>query len=330
MARSRTRVPVIGITGSGGAGKSSLTDELLARLSRHFPDRQIAVVAMDPTRRRSGGALLGDRIRMNSLAGDGIFMRSLATRRQHLATSAVLKDVIQLYQAAGFDLVIVETAGTGQADSEVVDLVDLSLYVMTGEYGAASQLEKIDMLDYADMIVLNKSDKRGAQDSLRDVRKQWRRNHPAQARLPDADLPVFPTIASRFNDPGVNRLFATLGASIAGKGIGGAAWQVSDPGPVELTTREPLIPGARVRYLAEIAQGGRGAREAAEAQATAASRAFGLYQALQALEDATLPAPLQHYNDAVLADPAADATRRGLRAAYNRALTKLARKQSKT
>ncbi|HEY6515952.1 MAG TPA: methylmalonyl-CoA mutase family protein, partial [Steroidobacteraceae bacterium] len=320
VARSRTRVPVIGITGSGGAGKSSLTDELLARLSRHFPDRQIAVVAMDPTRRRSGGALLGDRIRMNSLAGDGIFMRSLATRRQHLATSAVLKDVIQLYQAAGFDLVIVETAGTGQADSEVVDLVDLSLYVMTGEYGAASQLEKIDMLDYADMIVLNKSDKRGAQDSLRDVRKQWRRNHPAQARLPDADLPVFPTIASRFNDPGVNRLFATLGASIAGKGIGAAAWQVSDPGPVELTTREPLIPGARVRYLAEIAQGGRGAREAAEAQAIAASRAFGLYQALQALEDATLPAPLQHYNDAVLADPAADATRRGLRAAYNRAL----------
>jgi methylmalonyl-CoA mutase len=320
LARSRTRVPIIGITGSGGAGKSSLTDELLARLNRHFPDRQIAVVAMDPTRRRSGGALLGDRIRMNSLVADGIFMRSLATRRQHLATSAVLKDVIQLYQAAGFDLVIVETAGTGQADSEVVDLVDLSLYVMTSEYGAASQLEKIDMLDYADMIVLNKSDKRGAQDSLRDVRKQWRRNHPAQARLPDADLPVFPTIASRFNDPGVNRLFATLCASIAGKGIGGAGWPVTDPGPVELTTREPLIPGARVRYLAEIAQSGRGARETAEGQATAASRAFGLYQALQALEDAALPAPLEHYSDAALAEPAADATRQGLRAAYNRAL----------
>ena len=320
LARSRTRVPVIGITGSGGAGKSSLTDELLARLSRHFPDRQIAVVAMDPTRRRSGGALLGDRIRMNSLAADGIFMRSLATRRQHLATAAVLKDVIQLYQAAGFDLVIVETAGTGQADSEVVDLVDLSLYVMTSEYGAASQLEKIDMLDYADMVVLNKSDKRGAQDSLRDVRKQWRRNHPAQARLPDADLPVFPTIASRFNDPGVNRLFATLCASLAGKGIGGAAWSVSDPGPIELTTREPLIPGVRVRYLAEIAQSGRGARETAEGQAAAASRAFGLYQALQTLEEAALPAPLERYNDAALAELAADATRRGLRAAYNRAL----------
>ena len=323
LTRSRTRVPVIGITGSGGAGKSSLTDELLARLTRQFPDRQIAVVAMDPTRRRSGGALLGDRIRMNSLASDAIFMRSLATRRQHLATSPVLKEVIQLYQAAGFDLVIVETAGTGQADTEIVDLVDVSLYVMTGEYGAASQLEKIDMLDYADLTVLNKSDKRGAQDSLRDVRKQWRRNHPAEARLPDADLPVFPTIASRFNDPGVNRLFAALCASLAAKAIGAASWQVADPGPVELTAREPLIPGARVRYLAEIAQSGRAAREAAERQAAAASRAFGLHQSLQALADAALPAPLESYGEAALADSAADATRRDLRAAYNRALQEI-------
>jgi isobutyryl-CoA mutase len=320
MGRARTRAPVIGITGSGGAGKSSLTDELLARLTRHFPDRRIAVVAMDPTRRRSGGALLGDRIRMNSLASEAIFMRSLATRRQHLATSAVLKEVIQLYQAAGFDLVIVETAGTGQADTEIVDLVDVSLYVMTGEYGAASQLEKIDMLDYADLIVLNKSDKRGAQDSLRDVRKQWRRNHPAQARRPDEDLPVFPTIASRFDDPGVNRLFAALCACLAGKGTGAASWQVSDPGPVELTQREPLIPGARIRYLAEIAQSGRGARETVESQAAAARRAFGLHQALQTLEDAALPAPLERYGEPALADAGADATRRELRAAYNRAL----------
>ncbi|MDE2049842.1 MAG: methylmalonyl-CoA mutase family protein, partial [Gammaproteobacteria bacterium] len=320
LARSRSRTPVIGITGSGGAGKSSLTDELLARLTRHFPDRQIAVVAMDPTRRRSGGALLGDRIRMNSLAAEAIFMRSLATRRQHLATSAVLKEVIQLYQAAGFDLVIVETAGTGQADTEIVDLADVSLYVMTSEYGAASQLEKIDMLDYADLIVLNKSDKRGAQDSLRDVRKQWRRNHPAQARLPDADLPVFPTIASRFNDSGVNRLFAALCSNLAAKGIGAAAWPVPDSDSVELTAREPLIPGARVRYLAEIAQSGRGTREATERQATAARRAFGLYQSLQALGDAALPAQLESYQEAALTDPAADATRRELRAAYNRAL----------
>ena len=323
LARSRARVPVIGITGSGGAGKSSLTDELLARLTRHFPDRQIAVVAMDPTRRRSGGALLGDRIRMNSLAEEAIFMRSLATRRQHLATAAVLQEVIQLYQAAGFDLVIVETAGTGQADSEIADLADVSLYVMTSEYGAASQLEKIDMLDYADLIVLNKSDKRGAQDSLRDVRKQWRRNHPAQARLPDADLPVFPTIASRFNDAGVNRLFAALCSSLAAKRVGAAAWQVSDPGPVELTAREPLIPGARVRYLAEIAQSGRGTREATEHQAAAARRAFSLYQSLQTLDDAALPEPLDSYPETALTDPAADATRRELRAAYNRALQEI-------
>src|SRR5256714_44080 len=222
VARSRRKAPVIGITGTGGAGKSSLTDELLGRLARQFPQAQIAVVAMDPTRRRSGGALLGDRIRMNSLSAENIFMRSLATRRAHLATAAVLKDVIELYKAAGFDLVIVETAGIGQSDTEIVDLVDLSLYVMTSEYGAASQLEKIDMLDYADLIVLNKAEKRGAEDSLRDVRKQWRRNHPGQGQLPDAQLPVFPTVASRFNDPGVNRLF-------------GAA----RPAP-----REPLAPAA--------------------------------------------------------------------------------------
>src|SRR5216110_265502 len=250
VARSRRRAPVIGITGTGGAGKSSLTDELLGRLARQFPQAQIAVVAMDPTRRRSGGALLGDRIRMNSLSAENIFMRSLATRRAHLATAAVLKDVIELYQAAGFDLAIVETAGIGQSDSEIVELVDLSLYVMTSEYGAASQLEKIDMLDFADMVVLNKSEKRGAADSLRDVRKQWRRNHPEQVALPDADLPVFPTIASRFNDPGVNRLFAAICAALEARQTGGGSWKVADPGPTELASGAPLIPGARTRYLA--------------------------------------------------------------------------------
>ncbi|MGH8324773.1 MAG: GTP-binding protein, partial [Steroidobacteraceae bacterium] len=241
LARSRHKVPVIGITGTGGAGKSSLTDELLARLVRSFPDLQIAVVAMDPTRRRSGGALLGDRIRMNSLGAESIFMRSLATRRQNLATSAVLKDVVELYKGAGFDLVIVETAGIGQSDTEIVDLVDLSLYVMTSEYGAASQLEKIDMLDYADLIVLNKSEKRGAEDSMRDVRKQWRRNHPDRAKLADWEIPVFPTIASRFNDPGVNRLFAAICRSLEEQGIGTSSWKVADVGPTELTKREPLI-----------------------------------------------------------------------------------------
>ena len=180
MARNTRRVPVVGLTGTGGAGKSSLNDELIQRFVRFFPEAQIAVVAVDPTRRRSGGALLGDRIRMNSLASPNVYMRSLATRRRNLSTSAVLKDVISLYQLAGFDLVIVETAGIGQSDTEVIDLVDLPIYVMTSEYGAASQLEKIDMLDFAEMVVLNKFERRGAEDALRDVKKQWRRNHPEQ------------------------------------------------------------------------------------------------------------------------------------------------------
>jgi methylmalonyl-CoA mutase len=320
LARARHKVPVIGITGTGGAGKSSLTDELLARVVRHFPEAQIAVVAMDPTRRRSGGALLGDRIRMNSLSADNIFMRSLATRRAHLATAAVLKDVIELYKAAGFDLVIVETAGIGQSDTEIVDLVDLSLYVMTSEYGAASQLEKIDMLDYADFIVLNKSEKRGAEDSLRDVRKQWRRNHPDRAQLPEAELPVFPTIASRFNDPGVNRLFAAVCAALTARQIGPANWKLTDPGPTALSARTPLVPGERVRYLAEIAQGARGARATIESQVEAARHAYGLYGALKGLRDAPLPGALERYPAEALAEGAADATRRELRAAYNRAL----------
>jgi methylmalonyl-CoA mutase len=317
IARSRSSAPVIGVTGTGGAGKSSLNDELLSRFVRHFPGKQIAVVAMDPTRRRSGGALLGDRIRMNSLSSESIFMRSLATRRQHMATSAVLKDVIGLYKLAGFDLIVVETAGIGQSDTEIVDLVDLPLYVMTSEYGAASQLEKIDMLDYADMVVLNKSEKRGAADSLRDVRKQWRRNHPDRAALSDAQVPVFPTIASRFNDPGVNRLFGAICMSEKVK------WPLDDAGPTEITSRDPLIPGARVRYLAEIAQGGRDVKARVEQQSFAATRAYGLYQSLTALSDPALPQPLDRYPDGALSDTAADETRRALRAAYNKALDEI-------
>jgi len=196
------QVPVIGITGTGGAGKSSVTDEILNRFLASFPDMKIAVLAVDPTRRRTGGALLGDRIRMNTLRSEQIFMRSIATRRQHLATSEMLGDHILFLKSLGYDLVIVETAGIGQSDSEIVDLVDFSVYVMTNEYGAASQLEKIDMLDFADLIVLNKYDKRGAEDALRDVRKQWKRNHTAFTTADD-DIPVYPTIASQFNDPGV-------------------------------------------------------------------------------------------------------------------------------
>jgi methylmalonyl-CoA mutase len=318
-ARTQRRVPVVGITGTGGAGKSSLTDELLLRLVRHFPDRDIAVVAMDPTRRRSGGALLGDRIRMNSLAAERVFMRSLATRRQNLATSAVLADVLGLLRHAGFDLIVVETAGIGQSDTEIVDLVDVPLYVMTSEYGAASQLEKIDMLDFAELIALNKFEKRGAEDALRDVRKQWRRNRTA-FQLPDEAIPVFPTIASRFNDPGVNRLFAALCRKLDElSGEGGRRWTVDDPGPTELVARHALVPASRTRYLAEIAANGRRAQDDLQHSAAAASRANSLYEALRTLDDPALPAPLERFAADSLAD-AGDAARARLRAAYNDAL----------
>jgi isobutyryl-CoA mutase len=325
LAKGTRAAPVIGITGPGGAGKSSLTDELLQRFVRAFPERLIAVVAMDPTRRRSGGALLGDRIRMNSLSAPTVFMRSLATRREHLATSAVLKDVIDLYAYAGFDLVLVETAGIGQSDTEVTDLVDVPLYLMTSEYGAASQLEKIDMLDYAELVVLNKFEKRGAQDALRDVRKQWRRNHPERARIADSEVPVYPTIASRFNDPGVNRLFGAVLASLEHKGIGKLHWSANALGPVvlgatEFRSHDPLIPGARSRYLAEIAGAGRRARERMEGAVASARRAYSLYESLKSLHDAPLPAPLERYSEAVVADSGADATRLALRRGYNEAL----------
>ena len=319
VSRSAKRTPVVGITGTGGAGKSSLTDELLLRFVRQFPDRNIAVVAMDPTRRRSGGALLGDRIRMNSLAAEQVFMRSLATRRQNLATSAVLADVLNLLRYANFDLVVVETAGIGQSDSEIVDLVDVPMYVMTSEYGAASQLEKIDMLDFADLVALNKFEKRGAEDALRDVRKQWRRNR-VEFKRPDDQVPVFPTIASRFNDPGVNRLFAALCARLDEKAGGDRRWTVTDPGPTELIERHALVPATRARYLAEIATNGRRAHEAVEHRSLAASRAQSLHEALRTLGDTSVPEPLERYGATALADGDADSALLRLRAAYNDAL----------
>ncbi len=320
------RAPVIGMTGPGGAGKSSLTDELLLRFVRHFPERQIAVVAIDPTRRRSGGALLGDRIRMNALSAETVFMRSLATRRQNAATSAVLGEVIDLMQLAAFDLILVETAGTGQSDTEIADRVDLPIYVMTSDYGAVTQLEKIDMLELAEIVVLNKFERRGAEDALRDVRKQWRRNHPDQERVADPELPIFPTIASRFQDAGVNRLFARLCRMLDEHEIdarSGRSWTVTDPGPTELGARDMLIPSARTRYLAEIAAHGRRTRRDVELAAEAARRAQGLHDALAALADPALPAPLEPYADQALQVGELDDTRRALRAAYNRALSEI-------
>ncbi len=324
IAHAERRAPVIGVTGTGGAGKSSLNDELLQRFVRNFPERQIAIVAMDPTRRRSGGALLGDRIRMNALVAPSIYMRSLATRRRHFATSAVLKDVIALLQFARFDLIIVETAGIGQSDSEIVDLVDHSLYVMTSEYGAASQLEKIEMLDFADAIVLNKFEKRGGQDALRDVRKQWRRNHSEQASLSDDQVPVYPTIASRFNDPGVNRLFADLCLAIEQRqierGTLKSPWQPAHLGSTQFISQDPLVPESRTRYLAEIAANARRARENGESAVAAARTAHSLHRALASLQDTLLPAPLDPYPQSALDDASTDETRRQMRGSYNRAL----------
>ncbi|MDQ2702768.1 MAG: methylmalonyl-CoA mutase family protein [Pseudomonadota bacterium] len=290
---SRTGVPpVIGITGTGGAGKSSVTDELLNRFLASFPDMHIAVVSVDPTRRRTGGALLGDRIRMNSLRSRRVFMRSMATRRQHAATNVVLQDCIAFLKSLGYDLVIVETAGIGQSDSEIVDLVDFPMYVMTSDFGAPSQLEKIDMLDFAELVVLNKFDKRGAEDALRDVRKQWKRNH-VKFQVKDEDVPVYPTIASQFNDPGISWMFANLCRLLREKV--GVEWEPK----VDTSLKEPratvLIPGARVRYLAEIAEQGRAINSRIESQSEIADRAQSLWQSLQELGDDKLPAALGLY-----------------------------------
>ena len=293
------QAPVIGITGTGGAGKSSVTDEILNRFLGSFPEMRIAVLAVDPTRRRTGGALLGDRIRMNSLRSERVYMRSIATRRQHLATSEMLGDHILLLKSLGFDMIIVETAGIGQSDSEIVDLVDYSVYVMTSDYGAASQLEKIDMLDFADLIVLNKYDKRGAEDALRDIRKQWKRNHVA-FDTSDDDIPVYPTIASQFNDPGITWMFTQLCRRVSEK-LGIAEALAPD---LDVSVKEPrataMIPGSRIRYLAEIAEQGRATNDAAVVEAQRASELQHLYESLRMLDDPQLPGEFEAYKPAAL------------------------------
>ncbi|HYA02234.1 MAG TPA: cobalamin-dependent protein, partial [Syntrophobacteria bacterium] len=208
------RVPVIGITGTGGAGKSSLTDELVLRLLHDFKDLRVGILTVDPSRRKTGGALLGDRIRMNSIDNPRVYMRSLATRKSRTELSEAMAEAIDVVKAAGFDLVIVETAGIGQKDTAIVDLVDASVYVMTPEFGAASQLEKINMLDFADLIAVNKFEKRGGDDAVRDVRKQVQRNRGAWGMDPEEML-VFGTIASKFNDDGVTALYHALLDNIA-------------------------------------------------------------------------------------------------------------------
>lgn len=315
MASGNT--PVIGITGTGGAGKSSVTDEIMSRFCQYFPEKKIAVLAVDPTRRRTGGALLGDRIRMNSLRHENLFMRSMATRRQHVSTSAMLADAITFLKSVGFDMVIVETAGIGQSDSEIVDLVDTSIYVMTSEYGAASQLEKIDMLDFADVIVLNKFDKRGAEDALRDVRKQWKRNH-LEFEVEDENIPVYPTIASQFNDPGVSWMFSQLCEKVA-QLLGDTTWSFENDIKVKEPKATVLIPGNRVRYLSEIAEQGRGINKRIEDLCESANRAQYCYGALGELDDPELPKAFESYTQTALLE-SEDKSLMTLRQRYNSAL----------
>jgi len=327
-AASAAGVPVVGLTGTGGAGKSSVTDELVNRFLQYFPDMQIAVLAVDPTRKRTGGALLGDRIRMNTLRSGRVYMRSMATRREHLATSGVLQQCIGFLRSSGFGLVLVETAGIGQADTEIVDMVDFPVYVMTSDYGAASQLEKIDMLDYAEMVVLNKYEKRGAEDALRDVRKQWKRNR-LEFDLDDARVPVYPAIASQFNDPGVTWMFVNLCRLLREKlELDPGAWTPD----IETQATEPrstaLIPGNRQRYLAEIAEQGRSANQHVESQAEIAGSAHSLYNALAELDDPALPEALEPLADIESAEGLPEGMHAAmveLRRAYNEKLDALDR-----
>ncbi|MFN3428884.1 MAG: methylmalonyl-CoA mutase family protein, partial [Candidatus Sericytochromatia bacterium] len=314
-----SHAPVLGITGTGGAGKSSLTDELVRRFLNDFADKTVAILSVDPSKRKTGGALLGDRIRMNAIYDGRVYMRSLATRQAHVATSGALKDAIAVAKAAGYDLVIIETAGIGQSDSEVVDLADTSLYVMTSEFGAASQLEKIDMLDFADIVAINKFDKRGAEDALRDVRKTLQRN---QKRFNEdvSAMPVYGTIASQFNDAGTNWLYVNLIETLHRKSNTGWA------SPLVVTDKESrrqaVIPPERTRYLAEIADTVQGHKLDAAKQAERASDAYGYWRSLKSLGDAA-PAMAVLYDQGHLSDEAADPAIRLLRQRYNAALLDL-------
>lgn len=269
-------VPVLGITGTGGAGKSSLVDELVRRFLQANPGKRMAILSVDPTRRKSGGALLGDRIRMNAINSPDVFMRSMATRQANLALSKYISDAVCIVKNAGFDLIILESSGIGQSDTEIVDYADLSLYVMTPEYGAASQLEKIDMLDFADVIAINKSDKRGAADALRDVKKQYARNHKLWEAGSD-ELPVFGTMASQFNDTGVNQLFNHLIGLINQKS--GKEFQLYSIGAEDEQSRSLIIPPARVRYLSEISETIRAYNALSEEMADKAQELQSLQQA---------------------------------------------------
>ena len=281
----KNHVPVLGITGTGGAGKSSLVDELVRRFLIDFPEKQIAVVSVDPSKRKTGGALLGDRIRMNSIKNPRVYMRSLATRQSNLALSKHVAEAIQILKAANYDLIILETSGIGQSDTEILDHSDVSLYVMTPEYGAATQLEKIDMLDFADVIALNKFDKRGALDALRDVRKQYQRNHNLWDDAVDS-MPVFGTIASQFNDPGMNTLYKVIIDKV--KERTGAQLDSKFEITKEMSEKIYVIPPERTRYLSEISENNRSFDKWVDKQVVVADKLDGLQRSIETIQDSAL------------------------------------------
>ena len=277
--------PILGITGTGGSGKSSLVDELVRRFLLDFEDKSIAIISVDPSKRKTGGALLGDRIRMNAIRNPRVYMRSLATRQSNLALSKYVKEAVDIVKAAGFDLVILETSGIGQSDTEIIEHSNVSLYVMTPEYGAATQLEKIDMLDFADIIALNKFDKKGALDALRDVKKQYQRNHVLFDKDPET-MPVYGTIASQLNDPGMNRLYKAVMEKIVEKtGTSlGSTYHITE----EMSEKIYIIPPARNRYLSEISENNRNYDKWVQKQAAIADKLFGLHVSVQTIKDSKL------------------------------------------
>jgi methylmalonyl-CoA mutase len=280
VKNEKVKTPVLGITGTGGAGKSSLVDELVRRFLIDFPKKTIGIVSVDPSKRKTGGALLGDRIRMNAINSPRVYMRSLATRQSNLALSKYVSEAIEVLKAAEYDLIILETSGIGQSDTEILEHSDVSLYVMTPEFGAATQLEKIDMLDFADLVAINKFDKRGSLDALRDVKKQYVRNHQLW-ETPQDELPVYGTIASQFNDPGMNKLYKAVMNGIVEKTEADlkSDFHVSE----EMEEKVFVIPPSRTRYLSEISENNRAYDKKAAEQGEVAQRLYGIFKTIESI-----------------------------------------------
>ncbi|WJJ98002.1 methylmalonyl-CoA mutase family protein [Algibacter luteus] len=280
IKNKNSKIPVLGITGTGGAGKSSLVDELVRRFLIDFPSKTVGIISVDPSKRKTGGALLGDRIRMNSINNSRVYMRSLATRQSNLALSKHVNEAVEVLKAAEFDLIILETSGIGQSDTEIIEHSDVSLYVMTPEFGAATQLEKIDMLDFADLVAINKFDKRGSLDALRDVKKQYMRNNNLW-NTPQEDLPVFGTIASQFNDPGMNTLYKAVMDKLVDKTDSDlkSTFEIS----LEMSEKIFVIPPNRTRYLSEIAENNRAYDKTAIDQVDVAQKLYGIYKTLESV-----------------------------------------------